>query len=245
MAAGVDSKPTTSASMVRRSWSAIAERDFRNSLFFMGEYIVNWVDRELQRKVLQSLFEVYPNQFSAICLHQKLFPDEVLNMKSEHRKESPDFSKQTPLQIALGIASDSYVQRVKTLQLESYQSLFKNVHYLSESGLVEIEITKADEMNKDFKCRINNKGIDSLQDDGGLSAAINHGTVTVKFHSDTIQQLLSTKIDKAEIPETEKSELKSAISIIKNAALTKITEVAIENAPVAVMLAAIKQTIGN
>lgn len=100
-------------------------------------------------------------------------------------------------------------------------------------------------MNKDFKCRINNKGIDSLQDDGGLSAAINHGTVTVKFHSDTIQQLLSTKIDKAEIPETEKSELKSAISIIKNAALTKITEVAIENAPVAVMLAAIKQTIGN
>ena len=43
-------------------------------------------------------------------------------------------------------------------------------------------------------------------DDGGLSAIL--GVVTVKLHSDTIQALLNTKIDQADIPPEEKSKLK-------------------------------------
>ena len=41
--------------------------------------------------------------------------------------------------------------------------------------------------------RITAKGIDFLEDDGGLSAIL--GVVTVKLHADTLREMLAKKID--------------------------------------------------
>ncbi|STZ75556.1 hypothetical protein [Bergeriella denitrificans] len=71
------------------------------------------------------------------------------------------------------------------------------------------------------------KAFDFLADDGGLSAIL--GVVTVKLHSDTIQDLLTAKIEQADnITPTEKSRLKSLVGKMGDAALAKFTEKAID-----------------
>ena len=55
--------------------------------------------------------------------------------------------------------------------------------------------------------------------------------VTIKLHSDTIRELLEAKIDAANISEDEKNSFKESIKTIKDAALEKLTEKAIEEIP--------------
>lgn len=95
-----------------------------------------------------------------------------------------------------------------------------NLQYLVEHGLV----TFGDKLSATVK--ITAKGIDFLMDDGGLSAIL--GVVTVKLHSDTIQALLNTKIEQADIPPEEKSKLKVILSKMGDVALAKLTEKAID-----------------
>lgn len=89
---------------------------------------------------------------------------------------------------------------------------------------------------------ITSQGIDFLAHDGGLSSIL--GVVTIKLHNDTLQALLTDRIDQAEISDAEKSSLKNALSTIKEAGLAKITEMAIENAPWASLLTAITKAAG-
>ena len=86
------------------------------------------------------------------------------------------------------------------------------------------------------------KGIDFIVNDGGLSSIL--GVVTVKLHNDTLQALLTDRIDQAEISDAEKSSLKNALSTIKEAGLAKITEMAIENAPWTSLCTAITKAVG-
>lgn len=120
------------------------------------------------------------------------------------------------------------------------EELFQNIKYLCEHDLI---------FSKDINStnpiyalvEITSRGIDHLEPDGGLSASL--GVITVKLHSDTIQQLLAAKIDQSDMPEAEKSELKTALTTIKSAALTTITEEAIKSAPWAALLAVLKQAL--
>ena len=97
-----------------------------------------------------------------------------------------------------------------------------NLQYLAEHGLVVF----VDKTRITSTVKITAKGIDFLMDDGGLSAIL--GVVTVKLHSDTIQALLNTKIDQANIPPEEKSRLKGILSKMGDVALAKFTEKAID-----------------
>ena len=97
-----------------------------------------------------------------------------------------------------------------------------NLQYLAEHGLVVFD----DKTRITATVKITAKGIDFLMDDGGLSAIL--GVVTVKLHSDTIQALLNTKIDQADIPPEEKSKLKVILSKMGDVALAKLTEKAID-----------------
>lgn len=97
-----------------------------------------------------------------------------------------------------------------------------NLQYLAEHGLVVFD----NETLITATVKITAKGIDFLMDDGGLSAIL--GVVTVKLHSDTIQALLNTKIDQADIPPEEKSKLKVILSKMGDVALAKLTEKAID-----------------
>ena len=97
-----------------------------------------------------------------------------------------------------------------------------NLQYLAEHGLVVFD----NETLITATVKITAKGIDFLMDDGGLSAIL--GVVTVKLHSDTIQALLNTKIDQADIHPEEKSKLKVILSKMGDVALAKLTEKAID-----------------
>jgi hypothetical protein len=65
--------------------------------------------------------------------------------------------------------------------------------------------------------RITARGLDFLQDDGGLTAVL--GTVTVKLHADTIKDLLKTEIEKSTLPNNEKSALRQQIESLPETAL--------------------------
>ncbi|UQI38830.1 hypothetical protein [Vreelandella venusta] len=78
------------------------------------------------------------------------------------------------------------------------------------------------------------RGIDFLEDDGGLSAIL--GTVTVKLHADTIRDLIDAKITESNtIPEQEKPALREALKGMKEEGLkqltTRLVSYGIEQAP--------------
>ena len=178
---------------------------------------MSWINREIQNKVLALLFPLYPDSINIMQIHSTIFPEDKFPLKMDIPEQAKG------LEVALGLSS-AVVRRQSAIQHSvNYQLLFKTIHYLVESGL--IDITKADKLHGTFECRINNKGIDFMSDDGGLSAIL--GVVTVKLHSDTIQALLSAKIDEANISPEEKGRLKSALGKVGNAALGTLTENAI------------------
>ncbi|POY47428.1 hypothetical protein, partial [Avibacterium paragallinarum] len=80
--------------------------------------------------------------------------------------------------------------------------------------------------------RLTNKGADFLLDDGGLSAIL--GTITIKFHEDTIKSILSTKIESSSLPKEEKSSLLNILKGLSGKALerviTKLVDLGFENA---------------
>lgn len=81
---------------------------------------------------------------------------------------------------------------------------FENVLYLADHGLVECRYDQPidDDVFVPYSVRITAKGIDLLEDDGGLSAIL--GTVTIKFHDDTLRSLLLLKVSEMEISDSRK-----------------------------------------
>lgn len=84
-----------------------------------------------------------------------------------------------------------------------------NLHYLQEHGLVRLELSTSKQVGTltypIFSASITGKGIDFLEDDGGLTAIL--GVVTIKFHQDTLSEL-ETMIQLNEtLPKEEKATL--------------------------------------
>ena len=113
----------------------------------------------------------------------------------------------------------------------------KNLLYLIEHQLIEIKKDVSTFETKNFLLSITHKGIDFLEQDGGLSAILN--VVTIKLHTDTIRDL----IDASNMSENEKNTLKEALSQIKDIAIEKLTEKAIEQIPFGILLTSIKSAI--
>ncbi|WP_263227088.1 DUF2513 domain-containing protein [Pseudomonas alabamensis] len=115
-----------------------------------------------------------------------------------------------------------------------------NLMYLEEQGLVEsgaifsalsgsCTITQA---------RITARGIDFLEDDGGVGAAL--AVVTVKLHEDTLRQLIEAKVQALNLPEEQRSgilkALREAPGETTKQLITKLVDLGMENAPRAIPL---------
>ncbi|SFB38362.1 hypothetical protein SAMN03159488_03419 [Pseudomonas sp. NFIX10] len=67
-----------------------------------------------------------------------------------------------------------------------------NLYYLRELGLVTLLDSEYIDGGRAIHCAtITAKGIDFIEDDGGVSAIL--GTVTVKLHEETLRQLIEAK----------------------------------------------------
>jgi len=114
---------------------------------------------------------------------------------------------------------------------------FNTIFYLQEHGLCDARLTIAMDDSKHFGgARITPKGLDFLENDGGLSAIF--GVVTVKFHADTVRALLEAKIDTSDLPQERKSALREALRKLPGSALqagvVDLMKMGLDHAPEAI-----------
>lgn len=114
-----------------------------------------------------------------------------------------------------------------------------NLMYLEELGLVESGVTfNSNGYVTTNQARITARGIDFLEDDGGVGAAL--AVVTVKLHEDTLRQLIEAKVQAADIPDEQKSgilkALREAPGETTKQLITKLVDLGMENVPKALPL---------
>ena len=98
-----------------------------------------------------------------------------------------------------------------------------NAMYLAEHDLVDAQVVR-DLTAGDViaRARITAKGLDFLQDDGGLGAILN--TVTVRFEAETLRALIEQKVAASTLPEEQKSKLIRWAKSAGNEALKEATK---------------------
>ncbi|CAB3862926.1 hypothetical protein LMG26858_02316 [Achromobacter anxifer] len=114
-----------------------------------------------------------------------------------------------------------------------------NCLYLDAHGLVSWHL-----MSGGVSLYITYRGLDFLEDDGGLSAIL--GVVTIKLHDDTIKQLIEAKILASDLPPQEKKrwtdQLRSLPAETTKHLVLKLVDKSLESGPGA--LAAIGSLLG-
>lgn len=95
-----------------------------------------------------------------------------------------------------------------------------NLCYLGEHGLVSLQTAELDEGLIVTDAKITARGLDFLQDDGGLGAVL--GVVTVKLHDETIKKLLSDKVRETVEDPTVRDRLLEAIKDLPAEATKRI-----------------------
>lgn len=99
--------------------------------------------------------------------------------------------------------------------------LTANGIYLEEHGLITLTKGNSGGFVYPINSKINARGLDFLQDDGGLSAILN--TVTVRFDAENIRQIMASGIMKSDASDEEKSSLVSKVRALPANAFDKIT----------------------
>lgn len=90
------------------------------------------------------------------------------------------------------------------------RELWANIQYLVEHGLIEgIDASTLGDPVSYADVRITARGIDFLEDDGGLSAIL--GTVTVRFDHGQFREMLAAHVEKMEGDPSAKAQLKAVI----------------------------------
>lgn len=136
----------------------------------------------------------------------------------------------------------TYPKRVsiQTLTQPSEQAddLIPDLYYLQEHGLIEAGLKPIYGKFVWGAAHITAKGMDFLEDDGGLSAIL--GTVTVRFHADTLRALLVERIAESDAPPEQKSRLARAIETASEESLkttvNRLTDLALARLPDAIGL---------
>ena len=111
-----------------------------------------------------------------------------------------------------------------------------NLFYLHEHDLLRDvdrkDITPADFGNVRRLVRITAKGLDFLEDDGGIGAML--GKVIVKFDENDLASLLDA-IDRSDAPEEDKGKVKTMLKALPAESLktvyTRLLNLAMDNAP--------------
>ena len=115
----------------------------------------------------------------------------------------------------------------------SEQSIFMNLWYLQEHGLCESGLSQVADGRFIWSGTLTAKGLDFLEDDGGLTAIL--GAITIKIHTDTLREMLNARIDAAQISPEEKSALKQKLrhfsETVLKAAPTDLVKTGLDHIP--------------
>jgi len=114
-----------------------------------------------------------------------------------------------------------------------------NLWYLQEHGLCDSGLVKYGDGGFAWSgATINERGLDFLEDDGGLSAILN--VITIKIHADTLRDILNAQLDAAPGTKEEKSAIKQSLASLPDAALkagtSDLVQAALQHIPNAVEL---------
>ncbi|RQZ18120.1 hypothetical protein DIE15_08275 [Burkholderia sp. Bp9031] len=108
-----------------------------------------------------------------------------------------------------------------------------NALYLDGHGLLTWNV-----QSQGIYVRITSRGLDFLEDDGGLSAMLD--VVTVKLHEDTLKELIGQRIEAANLPEPEKHRLLDQLRSLRGETIKhltlKLVDAGLENWPAALQL---------
>lgn len=99
-----------------------------------------------------------------------------------------------------------------------------NIAFLNEHGLVDGGLEVGADGHFSFSYpKITARGLDFLEDDGGLTAIL--GVVTVKLHADTIRELVLARIESApQLSAEQKLTLRSRIASMGAEGLKELTK---------------------
>lgn len=127
----------------------------------------------------------------------------------------------------------------EVMNLGDHDACVGNLHYLRELGLVTLLDSQYVGGTREIHhATITAKGIDFIEDDGGVSAIL--GTVTVRLHEDTLRQLIEAKVQASNLPDEQKSgilkALREAPGETTKQLITKLVDLGMENAPKAIPL---------
>ncbi|WP_119157447.1 hypothetical protein [Caldimonas tepidiphila] len=109
-----------------------------------------------------------------------------------------------------------------------------NATYLHEHGLIDAKSVKflSGQMRVHLAA-ITARGLDFLQDDGGLSAML--GVVTVRLEAETLRALLEAKVQASGLPPEEKARITTALRDLGGEALkaatTRLVEAGMDHWP--------------
>lgn len=111
------------------------------------------------------------------------------------------------------------------------------IRYLEELGLLQVRAPRYLELlSHQVSIKATAKGIDFMQDDGGLSAVLD--VVTVRLDDDTIKGLIASRIQKSDLSQTEKRKyldtLRELPADATKHAAQKLVEMGLENSPKAI-----------
>lgn len=111
-----------------------------------------------------------------------------------------------------------------------------NLFYLKEHGLLEADALVEKRFEGGFaygSSKITRKGLDFLEDDGGLGAIL--GVQVIKLHEDTIQSLIEARISQSDLPQPEKRRLLEALRELPGESMKHLTlkllDVGLEKSP--------------
>ncbi|SEQ85470.1 hypothetical protein [Giesbergeria anulus] len=111
-----------------------------------------------------------------------------------------------------------------------------NLFYLQDHGLLETDARVERNFGGGFayvSSKITQRGLDFLEDDGGLSAIL--GVQIIKLHDDTIRELIALKINQSDLSPPDKRKLLDGLrelpaESIKHLAM-KLIDMGLDKAP--------------
>lgn len=112
-----------------------------------------------------------------------------------------------------------------------------DVRYLAGHDLIEIrEAQYLDQTVEQVAIRPTSRGIDFLEDDGGLSAIL--GVVTIKLHDDTLKSLIEARILQSDLPQPDKKrwldQLRELPAETTKHLVLKLVDLGLANGPAAI-----------
>lgn len=121
---------------------------------------------------------------------------------------------------------DNFDLKYPLIYLSSREQLWKEVNYLKEQGLLTLDSSCSHNPGIEGVIgfiKATAKGIDFIQDDGGLSAILN--VQTIKFHRDTVV-VLEDLIALSGMNDAEKEKAKSKLSELTTESLKAVVQAA-------------------